>query len=126
MTDIDIVDQHIIIRETIGYDGIKDVDIIDLPEVLRFLKIVHNYIKIKNIDNKKDMIADIIKTLSDTELVAISKEVINPAVANLTIYKQLMGKRNDYDDTIDTKDFTNLSSIVINELANRLLERDIK
>jgi len=71
------------------------------------------------------MIADILKTLSDTELVAISKEVINPAVSNLTIYKQLMGKRNDYDDTIDTSDFSNLPNTVINELTNRLLERDL-
>ncbi len=71
------------------------------------------------------MIKDILKTLSDTELVAISKEVINPAVSNLTIYKQLMGKRNDYDDTIDTSDFSNLPNTVINELTNRLLERDL-
>ena len=71
------------------------------------------------------MIADILKTLSDTELVAISKEVINPAVSNLTIYKQLIGKRNDYDDTIDTSDFSNLPNTVINELTNRLLERDL-
>ena len=46
---IDIIDEHIIIRETIGYDGIKDVNLVDLPEVLKFLKIVHNYKKIKKL-----------------------------------------------------------------------------
>lgn len=69
------------------------------------------------------MIADILKTLSDTELVAISNEVINPAVPNLSIYKQLVAKEND-GDIIDTKDFSNLSNLVINELVTRLLESD--
>lgn len=45
MKALDIIDEHIIIRETIGYDGIKDVDVSDLPEVLNFLKIIHNYNK---------------------------------------------------------------------------------
>ena len=49
---IDIIDEHIIIRETIGYDGIKDVNLVDLPEVLKFLKIVHNYKKIKKLSAK--------------------------------------------------------------------------
>ena len=49
MTDIDIIDQHIIIRETIGYDGIKDIPLEDLPEIMRFLKIVYNYQKMNQI-----------------------------------------------------------------------------
>lgn len=53
MTDIDIIDEHIVIRETVGYDGIKDVDLVDLPEVFKFLKIVHNYVKIKKISEEK-------------------------------------------------------------------------
>lgn len=69
------------------------------------------------------MIKDILKTLSDTEVVAIAKEVINPAVPNITIYRQLMAKEND-GDVIDTNDFTNLPSSIINELVVRLLERD--
>lgn len=52
MSDIDIIDEHTIIRETVGYDGIKDVDVIDLPEVLRFLKIVHNYQKMVKLNEK--------------------------------------------------------------------------
>jgi hypothetical protein len=51
MSDLNIIEEHIIIRETVGYDGIKDIDVFDLPEVLRFLKIVHNYQKIYNLSN---------------------------------------------------------------------------
>ena len=52
MNPIEIIDEHIIIRETIGYDGIKDVDICDLPSVLQFLKIIHNYKKILKLSEK--------------------------------------------------------------------------
>ena len=43
----EIVDEHIVIRETCGYDIISEIPISDLPNVLHFLKICHNYIKIK-------------------------------------------------------------------------------
>lgn len=66
------------------------------------------------------MIKDILTTLSDTELAAISQEINNPSVTNLSIYKQLMGKSND-DDIIDTEDFDDLPKLVANELVNRLL-----
>lgn len=69
------------------------------------------------------MIKNIIKTLSDTELVAISKEIVDPTIPNITIYRQLMAKRNN-DDVINDNDFNNLGFIVINELAERLLEVD--
>ena len=52
MDALDIIDEHIIIRETVGYDGIKEVEIYDLPEVLKFLKIIHNYQKMVNLTNK--------------------------------------------------------------------------
>jgi len=53
MNALDIINEHIIIRETIGYDGIKDVDLVDIPEVLKFLKIVHNYNKMVKINEKE-------------------------------------------------------------------------
>lgn len=53
MNGIDIIDEHIIIRETIGYDKLNEIDVIDIPEVLNFLKIVHNYMKMNEIKNKK-------------------------------------------------------------------------
>ena len=47
------MDEHTVIRETVGYDGIKDVEVYDLPEVLHFLKICHNYTKMKNIEKTR-------------------------------------------------------------------------
>ena len=69
------------------------------------------------------MLTDILKTLSDTELVAISQEITNPAVPNISIYKQLVAKEND-GESIDVNDFTNLPNLVITELSIRLLESD--
>jgi len=54
MDALNIIDEHIIIRETIGYEGIKDVEVYDLPEVLKFLKIVYNYQKMVNLENKSN------------------------------------------------------------------------
>lgn len=44
-----IVEEHMIIRGTIGYEAISKVDICDLPEVLSFLQVVWNYNKMNNI-----------------------------------------------------------------------------
>ena len=54
MDALNIIDEHIIIRETIGYEEIKDVEVYDLPEVLKFLKIVYNYQKMVNLENKSN------------------------------------------------------------------------
>jgi len=67
------------------------------------------------------MLKDILHSLSDTELIVISNEIINPAISNFSIYNQLISKSND-DTTINTDDFTKLPNLVINELANRLLD----
>ena len=48
----EIVNEHTVIRETCGYDVIADVNVVDLPEVLSFLKICHNYTKLKRIENE--------------------------------------------------------------------------
>lgn len=50
MSDIDIIDHHIIIRETIGYDGIKQFEEYDIPSVMQFLRVVYNYNKMCSID----------------------------------------------------------------------------
>ena len=55
MRDINIVDEHDIIRETVGYDGIKDVELWDLPEVLRFLKVVYNYQRMNRLIEKNEI-----------------------------------------------------------------------
>ena len=48
MTPLDIIDEHIIIRETVGYEFLNDIELCDIPEVMKFLKIVYNYKKIKS------------------------------------------------------------------------------
>lgn len=35
-----IVEEHMIIRDTIGYEELSKIDICDLPEVLNFLRVV--------------------------------------------------------------------------------------
>jgi len=49
----EIIDEHIIIRETIGYEALNDIPVADIPQVLSFLKIVFNYKKMKKINGKK-------------------------------------------------------------------------
>ena len=50
--ETDIIEEHIIIRETVGYEEISKVPLLDIPKVLKFLKIVHNYIMMKKIEKK--------------------------------------------------------------------------
>lgn len=47
MTDIDIIDHHTIIRKTVGYEMLNEVDIFDMPKVMQFLKIMYNYNRMK-------------------------------------------------------------------------------
>jgi phage repressor protein C with HTH and peptisase S24 domain len=48
-TVTDLIDEHLIIRETVGYEFLNRVAIEDIPEVLKFLKVVFNYTKMNNI-----------------------------------------------------------------------------
>lgn len=43
MSVLQTIDEHLYIRETVGYDIIKEVPLEDLPTVISFLKIVYNY-----------------------------------------------------------------------------------
>lgn len=54
MNAIETINQHMIIRETIGYDGIKEIEVYDLPQVMDFLKIVHNYQRMQNLISKEN------------------------------------------------------------------------
>lgn len=49
MGALQTINEHTIIRETIGYEGIKDIELYDLPQVIDFLKIVHNYLRMTKI-----------------------------------------------------------------------------
>ena len=55
MKDIDIVDEHTLIRDTVGYEMISKIDdVFDIPEVLKFLKIVDNYNKMTEALKKEE------------------------------------------------------------------------
>ena len=47
---IKIIDHHNVIRETIGYEGMSDLELIDIPQVMDFLRIVYNYKRLKEIE----------------------------------------------------------------------------
>jgi hypothetical protein len=53
MNPLDLIDEHIIIRETVGYEFLNDVELVDIPEVMKFLKIVYNYKKLKTIESNE-------------------------------------------------------------------------
>ena len=54
MDALDLIDEHIIIRETVGYEFLNKVKIEDIPELMKFLKIVYNYKRMNNIENKNN------------------------------------------------------------------------
>jgi hypothetical protein len=53
MNPLDLIDEHIIIRETVGYEFLNDVELVDIPELMKFLKIVYNYKKLKTIESNE-------------------------------------------------------------------------
>jgi hypothetical protein len=51
MKPLDLIDEHLIIRirETVDYEFLNNVELVDIPEIMGFLKIVYNYKKINNL-----------------------------------------------------------------------------
>ena len=49
MNQLDIIDQHLIIRETVGYEILNEVAIEDMPKLMDFLKIIYNYNRMKRL-----------------------------------------------------------------------------
>ena len=49
----DLVYNHMIIRETVGYDFLNKVPLEDIPEVMKFLRLIFNYTKMKNINEQQ-------------------------------------------------------------------------
>ena len=49
MNPLDLIDEHTIIRKTVGYDFLSNVELHDIPELMKFLKIVYNYKKLTRI-----------------------------------------------------------------------------
>jgi len=74
------------------------------------------------------MIQDILKSLSDTEIMAIAKELDNPMIPNQTILKQLMAKSNSQNPERMVEELTSPDILPIKvavELSDRLRERDL-
>ena len=51
MKDYDIILHHELIRNTVGYDFISDIDLFDLPTVIDFLDIINYYECICKLEN---------------------------------------------------------------------------
>jgi len=75
------------------------------------------------------MITEILKTLSDGELMAITKQLNNPHVDEQLVYKQLIAKGNNDESLEDMYDEMNSDSfrgtlprLVAAELANRFVD----
>lgn len=45
-----LIEEHLIIRETVGYEFINNIAIEDIPEVIKFLKVIHNYNKMNRLN----------------------------------------------------------------------------
>lgn len=58
MKTLDLINEHQVIRETVGYDFLKDIELHDVPEVIQFLKVVYNYKKMNQL-NKQDKMDNI-------------------------------------------------------------------
>lgn len=54
MNTLDLIEEHIIIRETVGYEVLNHIEIEDIPEVIKFLKIIYNYKRMTNLENKPE------------------------------------------------------------------------
>jgi hypothetical protein len=69
MKDTDIIDEHLIIRETVGYEVLNQVPIEDMPKVMEFLQIVYNYNRMKKVagDNMVEKIHEVHKEIADRE-----------------------------------------------------------
>lgn len=73
------------------------------------------------------MIKDILKALSDTELVAISKEMCDPNIPNQVIINQLLSKADiDKDKISESYDDLLFGMDVTIELCNRLISSNME
>lgn len=54
MNTLDLIEEHIIVRETVGYEFLNNIEIENIPEVIKFLKIVYNYKRMNNLENKSE------------------------------------------------------------------------
>ena len=50
MKDTDIIDHHQIIRETVGYEVLKEFPLEDMPRIIEFLKVIYNHQRMNRVD----------------------------------------------------------------------------
>ena len=53
LKELEIIEEHILIRDTCGYDVIAQANVCDIPQILHFLRICNNYVKLQRIDEQK-------------------------------------------------------------------------
>mgnify|MGYP003347369693 FL=1 len=70
MDALDIIDHHLFIRQTVGYEVLSQVPIEDMPKVMEFLKIVYNYNRMKLVERNTLDTEDIVKKLQ-----AVDREI---------------------------------------------------
>ena len=70
MDALDIIDHHLFIRQTVGYEVLSQVPIEDMPKVMEFLKIVYNYNRMKLVERNTLDTEDIVEKLQ-----AVDKEI---------------------------------------------------
>lgn len=63
MTHTDIVDHHLIIRETVGYEVLEQVPVEDMPVIMEFLKIVYNHNRMKRVQQRNTEEKDLLKSI---------------------------------------------------------------
>ena len=70
MNDLEIIDQHNVIRETVGYRFISKLELHDIPQVLNFLRVVYNYSRMRDImaASSSQSVVGKIKTDEPTDL----------------------------------------------------------
>jgi len=52
MNELQIIDNSIAIKETIGFKFLDGIDVIDIPNVIKFCNIVYNYMKMSEVISK--------------------------------------------------------------------------
>lgn len=66
MKDLDIIDHHLIIRDTVGYEIINRIQLSDIPKVMEFLTIAYNYQRMKRLETPtKDLLSAILEDRSN-------------------------------------------------------------
>ena len=54
MNELQIINNSIVIKETIGFKLLDEFDIIDIPNVIKFCNIIWNYQKMCKIKEEED------------------------------------------------------------------------